>query len=170
MPPEPGLLLFDFGLADAVTPWQVVNDGVMGGVSDSQIRWQGDVAMQFSGTVRLENNGGFASTQAQFAPVDASAYSGVSLDLRGDGLRYGFYLRDDRLGSVRFQADFETEAGRWQVIHLPFSAFQPRRLGSVVDAPPLDLSRLAGAAFIIADKQAGPFALEIRTIRLTNTP
>lgn len=168
--PEGSAILFDFRQADAAQGWQVVNDGVMGGVSDSRIGWLADAGMVFTGTVRLENNGGFASVQTRFAPVDVSAYDSLTLDLRGDGQRYGVYLRDGRLGGVRFQADFGTEAGRWQSIRLPFSAFEARWLGSPVEASPLNLTRLSGAAFIISDKQAGPFALEISAIRVTLGP
>ncbi|MCU0952883.1 MAG: CIA30 family protein, partial [Burkholderiaceae bacterium] len=42
--------------------WQVVNDGVMGGVSSSRITAGAD-GVQFSGEVRTEFNGGFASAR-----------------------------------------------------------------------------------------------------------
>ena len=52
-----------------VEKWEIENDTVMGGKSESQINHitseSGDM-MKFSGHVSLENNGGFAQTQALY--------------------------------------------------------------------------------------------------------
>ena len=52
--------LFEFSGPTASQQWQAVNDGVMGGVSDGRFRITPDKTMEFSGTLSLENNGGFA--------------------------------------------------------------------------------------------------------------
>ena len=52
--------LFDFQAATNSPAWEVVNDDVMGGVSTSQFQVLTNGCAVFSGTVRLENNGGFA--------------------------------------------------------------------------------------------------------------
>ena len=41
--------------------WLVVNDNVMGGISESNIKFSKNNTLVFQGRVSLENNGGFAS-------------------------------------------------------------------------------------------------------------
>jgi hypothetical protein len=53
--------LFDFSDISALGAWFVLNDGVMGGVSQSRILASASTALLFTGNVSLENNGGFAS-------------------------------------------------------------------------------------------------------------
>ena len=42
--------------------WQIVNDGVMGGISSSRMV-EADGVLNFEGELSLENNGGFASAR-----------------------------------------------------------------------------------------------------------
>jgi hypothetical protein len=55
--------LFDFGANTNAPGWQVVNDGVMGGLSASAFCVTNGVAV-FRGEVSLVNNGGFASMRS----------------------------------------------------------------------------------------------------------
>ena len=57
------LPLFDFADATAAKQWQTVNDGVMGGVSEGKFRITAVKTLEFSRTLSLENNGGFASVR-----------------------------------------------------------------------------------------------------------
>lgn len=47
--------------------WKVVNDGVMGGVSEGGMSEMSNV-MLFEGFLSLENNGGFSSVQVKPEP------------------------------------------------------------------------------------------------------
>jgi monofunctional biosynthetic peptidoglycan transglycosylase len=58
-----GKIVFDFSTASHAAGWQIVNDAVMGGVSDGEFRLAKGVAI-FSGNISLENNGGFASVRS----------------------------------------------------------------------------------------------------------
>ena len=53
-------VLFDFSGPRSVALWNPINDGVMGGVSDSQLRHEPAGHGVFAGHVSFENNGGFA--------------------------------------------------------------------------------------------------------------
>ena len=44
-------------------PWRSINDGVMGGLSSGGMRLEDGIAV-FSGTLSLENNGGFSSVRS----------------------------------------------------------------------------------------------------------
>jgi hypothetical protein len=115
--------LFDFAESSAWTYWNIVNDGVMGGVSQSRMVQTDQRTALFSGVVSLENNGGFASIQARFAPVDPSSYDGIEVTYKGDNQRYGFNMRD-RLGRTVYQMDyvslacFQTTMKETLAIHL----------------------------------------------------
>ncbi len=84
----------------------------------------------------------------------------------GDGKRYRANLRTDTTcDSVRYQAGFTTVAGTWQDVRLDFAQFEPRSRGCPVPAvPALDPARIITFGLLIADRQAGPFRLEIDTI------
>jgi hypothetical protein len=56
-------------------------------------------------------------------------------------------------------------AGQWTQVDLPLSAFAPSFRGrSVPGAPPLDPGRVRQVGLMIADGQAGDFALALRAI------
>lgn len=157
------LVLFSFALANACAGWQSIDDVVMGGVSHSTVDCR-DGALHFHGTVSLENNGGFASIRSAPARHDLTGYAGVALHLRGDGKTYKLNIKTDSgFDGVQYQANFAS-SGAEQIVRLPFADFIPRFRGRAVDAPPLDIARIATFGFLIADKQAGAFSLRVSRI------
>jgi hypothetical protein len=158
-------IIFDH--ASAVAPWHAVDDRVMGGVSSSQMCFDPAGHAVFEGTVSLAQGGGFASVRTLSSALQATGIQGYALDLYGDGRRYKLSLRtDSRFDGITYQADFEAAAGCWQTIHLPTSAFAPSFRGRAVPAAPaFSPDALCQVGLMIADKQAGPFELAIRSIR-----
>jgi NADH dehydrogenase [ubiquinone] 1 alpha subcomplex assembly factor 1 len=156
-------VLFDFSDMRASAAWFMVDDGVMGGISRGMFRHHPDGFARFSGTVRLENNGGFSSVQVRFRPADFRAYSGIHLRARGDGKRYALFIQTQP-GPLMYQASFATTGGGWEDILLPFGQFRPEWYGQPVQAPGPDLSRIAIMSLIVPDKQPGPFLLDIARI------
>ena len=160
------LRLFDFASSDSVESWYAINDGVMGGVSSGGLSRSGDGAAAFAGRVSLENNGGFASIRSTPVRLDLSRFEGIRLRVRGDGHRFKVNLKTDRtFDGLLYRAVFDTRAGQWETIDIPFSAFEPTYRGrTVADAPVLDLSNVNSLGLMISDKQTGPFVLELRWI------
>lgn len=157
-------VLFDFTDSSTSSRWFQVNDDVMGGVSQSNISFTTDGTALFSGKISFENNGGFASVQSDFVPpLDLSNYTGLEFRVKGDGKKYGIYLWDRR-GFVTYESTFQSEAGVWQSVRLPFKSFYPVYNGIRTTATPLDLSRIRAITVMIEYKQEGPFALEIARI------
>lgn len=144
----------------------VINDGVMGGLTTSHVAVEGG-ALVFSGTVRLENDGGFASMRTRIDKRELGGFTGIELVVRGDGQRYKLNLRDDlRSDGVSHQIAFETRAGKMLTLRFPFEAFEPRFRGRrVPTAPPLDRSRIQQLGVLISDEQAGEFRLELFAVR-----
>jgi len=123
------------------TRWTLVADTVMGGVSTGRMTREGVAgreALRLTGRVRLDNNGGFLQIALDLAPnggaVDASAFSGLALTVRGNGERYNVHLRTTAV--VRpwqsYRATFEAPP-EWRTVHLPFSAFEAHRIAAPFD-------------------------------------
>lgn len=147
--------------------WLVTNDDVMGGISTSEMRVSTNGTLVFAGTVSLENNGGFASVRSVPALCDLTGCDAFLLRVRGDGRRYKFTVRTERrLDSAIYQAEFMTKAGEWEEHRLAFKELVPTFRGRVLSGrPPLDPAKIASVGFLIADKQSGPFRLEIDWIK-----
>jgi hypothetical protein len=158
--------LFRFDSLVSVADWSTIDDSVMGGVSHSRLRHDAAGHAVFEGVVSLENNGGFASVRSRPLDLGVSGAANYSLEVRGDGKRYKLSVRaEDAFDGVSYQARFEAPAGTWTVVRLPLSEFQPTFRGrSVPGAPQLDPARVRQIGLIIADRQAGTFALQLRSI------
>jgi NADH dehydrogenase [ubiquinone] 1 alpha subcomplex assembly factor 1 len=158
--------LIDFKNTEDIE-WQVINDGVMGGISRSQIRQTETGTGLFSGDLSLENNGGFASVRAQVGRHDLSAFAGLELRVRGDGRTYHLRLRtDDRFDGIAYRAYFESSAEEWVTIQVLFGQFRPTFRGRVIpDAPVLNTEIISQVGFLLADSRPGTFSLEIDYVR-----
>lgn len=156
--------LFDFTNADAAELWSPLNDVVMGGRSSSKVVHTDD-HMRFEGEVSLENGGGFASMQAD-VELDLSAATGLTLRVRGDGNRYKLGLYDTRgRRRIAYRHAFDTVADEWSEVTVRFEDVQPRFRGrDVPDADPLNTAAIRGMSILIADKQDGPFGIDIAWI------
>jgi hypothetical protein len=159
-------LLFSFVAASSVDAWSAIDDGVMGGLSRSRLRHDAAGHAVFEGQVSLENRGGFASVRSHPRELGASAATSYLLELCGDGRRYKLNLRtDDSFDGVNYQAAFATSAGLWTTLRLPLTAFVASFRGrGVPQAPAFDAQRLRQVGLMIADRQAGPFTLQLRSI------
>ena len=159
--------LFDFQTATHSSAWEVVNDDVMGGVSSSEFQVVTNGGAVFSGTVRLENNGGFASVRSGPVRGNLSGLTAFVVRVRGDGRRYKFSVRTGTgFDTPLYQCGFNTKKGEWEEHRLAFSDFVPTFRGRVLsDVPPLNSTKINSVGFLISDKQAGPFRLEIAWIK-----
>jgi len=158
--------LFDLSSVTNATGWQVVNDNVMGGISTSRFELTNGVAV-FRGEVSLENNGGFASVRSLPAKHELTGCDTFVIRVRGDGQSYKFTARTDRsFDSAIYQATFPTTKGAWEEHRLPMRDFVATFRGrSLPDEPPLDPADVTSVGFLISEKQAGPFRLEIAWIK-----
>ena len=155
-----------FDSMQALADWQTINDAVMGGVSSSRIDYVAAGHAAFSGVVSLANNGGFASVRCRVVEPCREPISAYVLTARGDGKTYKLSLRmDPNFDGISYQARFQAAPGDWTRIRMPVTSFLPTWRGRLIaDAPLLDPTRVRQLGLMIADAQAGPFRLEIRSI------
>ena len=160
--------LFDFSDPDKSGRWMIVNDGVMGGISESRLFLNEKGFLVFQGRVSLEYGGGFASVRSIHNELDANSYHGIMIKFRGDGKTYQLRLRhQDRMDGVSYFQYFQTEKNKWRTVFLPFSRFQANFRGRLLpNHPKLDTKRISQIGLMISDKQDGFFQLEIERIAL----
>ena len=159
-------MLTDFSGSDEKQQWRIVNDGVMGGLSQGRIDIMPGGAV-FRGQLSLENRGGFTSVRRAAPSYDLDGYTGIRLRVKGDGRTYQFRLRiDDRFDGIAYRSEFETTAGQWLTIDIPFKSFKPTWRGrNVPGAPKLEPGNIKQIGFLLADKKPGDFSLEIEWIQ-----
>ena len=159
--------IIDFVSPDEQGRWEIINDAVMGGVSSSRISIIENKAALFQGNVSLENFGGFASMRSHPRKFELAGCKGLIVRVKGDGKNYRLRLRmDDTYEGIAYQAPFSTEQDTWITARLSFDAFTPVFRGRIInDAAQLDVHSIRRIGFMIADKQAGPFRLEIEWIK-----
>lgn len=116
-----------------LTPdWEFVADTVMGGVSQGRVtreQVQGRAAVRLQGTVSLDNNGGFVQVAGDVeAGVNPAEWTGLALDVTGNGEAYDFRLRTDDLTRPwqSYRTEFDAPA-TWQRLIFAFSDFKPNR-------------------------------------------
>lgn len=115
--------------------WALVSDRVMGGMSAGTMTREmvnGRSAIRMRGNVSLENNGGFLQMALDLgdagAPVDASRWDGIQINVMGNDQTYNVHLRTTDLQRPweSYRQSF-VATPRWQTLHLPFDRFTPHR-------------------------------------------
>jgi len=160
-------MLIDFNDADESGTWWIVNDGVMGGLSQSEFKLTGEGTAIFQGNVSLENFGGFSSIRTNPRSFELENHQGLLVRVKGDGKKYQLRLyHDNRFDDIAYRTYFQTQPATWLTIRAPFSEFVPVFRGRIMNnVSPISPEKIKAIGFMISDKQAGPFQLEIDSIR-----
>ncbi|AQQ01736.1 CIA30 family protein [Pseudoalteromonas aliena] len=151
--------------ANADQRWYIVNDSVMGGISNSQVVQTQD-SLVFTGNVSLDNNGGFASIRTELNTQSQNT-KGIMLRVKGDGQTYQLRLRTtDYLDGAAYTHSFKTVKNEWLNINFIPSDFTLSFRGRVLDQQPtIDFNDIKQLGFMIAGKQEGKFKLEVSKIQ-----
>ena len=161
----PARPLFDFTGAEG---WHTVNDDVMGGISVGRCRSSDRQTLKFSGTISLDNNGGFASVRTVARELGLAIGDTLVVKVRGDGREYSLnlYVKKSKI-AFAYRATVPTTKDVWIELKLPLSSFEANSFGKPVrGAGPVDPTEIDAVGFLLSDKQAGPFELEVASIRV----
>lgn len=160
--------LFDFTGADPAKEWQSVNDGVMGGVSEGKFKITDEKTLEFFGTLSLENNGGFASVRSKAKKLGFEKGDTVVARVRGDGREYmlNLYLNKPLI-AFSYRATVQTKKDEWIEVKVPLEKFEATSFGRVVkDAGAVKPQEINAIGFMLSDKKAGPFTMEVEWIKV----
>ncbi|TMM57565.1 CIA30 family protein [Maribacter algarum] len=160
-----GTPLFDFNDKVSTEDWRVVNDGVMGGLSQGIFSINSEGHGFFRGNVSLENYGGFSSVRYRFETKDTSKFSQIQIRLKGDGKPYQFRVKADDRQRYSYIANIKT-SGDWEILSIEFSEMYPAFRGRLLDLPNYSGIEMTEIAFLIGNKKEENFALEIDYIEL----
>ncbi|MEZ5007586.1 MAG: CIA30 family protein [Chitinophagales bacterium] len=158
-------MIFDFKKDVDVTQWKVVDDTVMGGVSNGSFKLNSEGHGVFEGHVSLENNGGFSSVRYSFNNINLEGRQTIVLKVKGDGKKYQFRIKDDSNTYYSYITYFET-TGDWQTIEIPLKDFYPSFRGRKLNRPNFNSDSIEEIAFLIGNKKNEDFKLMIDSIAL----
>ena len=151
-----------------ITDWQIVDDGVMGGLSKGKFNISDDKKLKFSGNLSLENNGGFSSIRSKRTTMDLSQFKGIKMRVKGDGRKYKLRLESDsryRRMAVSFQHEFNTSKDGWSEVFIPFDKLKASFRGWNLPGIKFNSKSIQRVGLIIADKIEGPFELHVDWIK-----
>lgn len=143
--------------------WRIINDGVMGGLSNSRLDIHDD-HLHFRGNLSTENRGGFASVLGRLEqPLSDVAL--FKLVVSGDGRRYQLRLREsDSARDVAWRAFFITR-NRQSRVTVDLDEFCPVMRGQpAIGARPLALTPVRYLGFMLTSRRPGPFELKIHSV------
>ena len=139
----------------------------MGGVSQGRFRVTDEATLEFFGELSLENNGGFASVRSRPAELKLKENDALVARVRGDGRTYYLNAHVPTLRmAFSYRKPVETVAGEWREVRVPLRELVPTSFGRPVERlGPVDPARINAIGFLLADKKAGPFKLEVDWIK-----
>tara|TARA_B100000963_G_C22632215_1_gene675545 strand:- start:591 stop:1145 length:555 start_codon:yes stop_codon:yes gene_type:complete len=145
--------------------WTIVNDDVMGGISNSEIFINEEKHLIFKGYLSLENNGGFASSRLDISKKNLNEVKFFKIKLKGDGNNYKLRLREKNM-RASYSCDFKSRKDEWIIVKLPIEKFILSWRGyTYSNYPSLNIDKIGSLSLHISDKQEGKFNLEIEYIK-----
>lgn len=158
-------LLYKFSDASSSTDWVIVNDIVMGGKSSGKFYINQEKKGVFEGYVSLENNGGFSSLRYRLKKGSVKKHSMLVLKVKGDGKKYQFRIKE-KLADYYSYATYFTTLSCWQTIKIPLKEMYPTFRGNRLNMANYHGDTIEEIAFLIGNKKAEEFKLEIDFITL----
>lgn len=159
------IVLVDFNVNSKVEDWNIVNDFVMGGKSNSYFKIDFNGNGSFTGTVSLDNNGGFCSVQHYLKPLNLIDKKMFSIRLKGDGKKYQFRVKSNRNDYYSYIYQFQT-GKEWETIDIPITEMYASFRGNKLNIPNYDGSQIEQIAFLIGNAKAESFELLIDKIEV----
>jgi NADH dehydrogenase [ubiquinone] 1 alpha subcomplex assembly factor 1 len=154
-------VLFDFTENKDTGNWMVVNDGVMGGLSEGTFTVGENGTAVFKGIVSLENNGGFSSLRCTTGKINVEGFTALELHLKGDGKKYQVRLKENSSDYFSYIYTFQT-SGAWETVKIPLAEMYPSFRGSKLNLPNYSGKSMVELTFLIGNNKAESFYLELR--------
>ncbi len=159
------MIIIDFNTKSDIQNWVVTDDVVMGGVSSGTFSLNDEGFGVFSGSISLENNGGFSLLRYQFEKIKTKGCSKIIIKLRGDGKQYQFRMKSNSEELHAYIVPFST-SGEWQEIEISIKTMIPTFRGRQLNMPNFSNDYIEEIGFLIGNKKAEKFKLLIEKIEL----
>ena len=144
--PEEQLIDLYHSTQDQPSPWIVISDQVMGGVSTAVLQQDQRLNSKCScliGRTSLDNNGGFVQMKLDIArdPLRAD-YQGIFIELYGNAHDYNLHVKTTQLNRPwqSFRCTLSVEP-QWTRFIVPYEQFEAHRTDA--DLQPADITSVA---------------------------
>lgn len=155
--------LIDFGANICGQNWYVTDDGVMGGLSSGKA-YLSDSSVVFTGTVSLENNGGFSSLRSPYHKLNLEEFKEVEIRARATGLPFSITFSKSRQFWVpNYKYFLNLDENEWKVIRFNMDELKEYRLGDLTGRTisKSDIKNIISISFFNEGKMEGEFTLEV---------
>ena len=157
------LIIDDFA-GESSLRWFTVNDGVMGGLSQGAVSYEGDTLVHAG--VLNTNGGGFSYAGARLPEDILVGYSRLQIRLNTNGRQYALNFGDERNWRISHQAEIPLGLGdSWQEVFVEFDQTVPTVFSRQVESDPFDAGAIDELNFILGDGLDGPFRMEVDWIK-----
>lgn len=155
-------MTIDFGENTGGQDWNIINDGVMGGLSKGYVSYT-DNTLLFNGSVSLENNGGFTSYKSPFSKVDLSSYETIEIRMRSTGQQIALTLETNRIWCRPYYKMDIPATDEWQVITMDLNDFDRYVIGRNTGEKLTKeaLANILRIGFTTNSKKASSFEMEV---------
>ena len=158
-------VVFDFNKKSNLTDWIILDDVVMGGRSSGTIEIDDNGNGVYSGSVSLQNNGGFSSLRYKMARLSVKKYNKIKLKVKGDGKNFQLRIKVNSEDYYSYISQFSTNK-EWQEIEIPLKDMFPSFRGRKLDLPNFSGEFIEELTFLIGNKKQEEFKLLIDKIEL----
>ena len=158
-------IVFNFEKEKNLKEWFIVNDDVMGGISESNFSISKDGYGIFRGYISIENNGGFCSIRHDLSRKYIGNKYVLKLKIKGDGKDYQIRIKADRNDYFSYIVTFKT-TGEWEEIEIPLKEMYPSFRGRELNMQNFNNNYFEQIAFLVGNKRNEKFKLIIDRITL----
>ena len=158
-------VIFDFNKSADINSWKIVNDGVMGGISESTFTQNNEGFGVFQGNVSTENNGGFASVRLQMSSFNINKSKQLKIKLKGDGKNYQLRVKSNASDYYSYIIEFST-SGSWETKVINLNDLYPSFRGRKLDQENFSASKIEEISFLISNKKSESFILVLDKIEI----
>ena len=158
-------IIVDFNSNSNLQNWYVVDDVVMGGVSNGNLEINSDGNAKFYGEISLENNGGFSSVRYRMATKEISSFKTVVLKIKGDAKKYQFRIKDKRNRYFSYSKEFLAKS-EWNEVRIDLEDLKPVFRGRQLNLPNFSSNTIEEITILFGNKKNEKFKLEIDKIYL----
>ncbi|KAK9814216.1 hypothetical protein WJX72_002437 [[Myrmecia] bisecta] len=140
--------------ADDLAKWDRLDDVIMGGQSGSALQPADDGSGAiWTGNLIIEG-GGFCGARTKALDLNLEAFDGIYLRVKGDGQTFKLNLKtadQEATPESTYQATFDTIAGEWAIVKLPWREFVPvKRARYEANAPALDPAKVRQLGLVLS--------------------
>jgi len=160
-------MLFDFTKDVDLSQWYILDDGVMGGLSQGNFTINDEGHGVYYGEISLDNYGGFSSLRYQCDKTQINNNTHIQLKVKGDGKKYQIRIKANRYDRHAYIYFFET-TGDWETIKVPIHEMYASFRGRKLNMPKFDDDSFDTLTILFGNKKEEKFMLEIDNISLVD--